>query len=298
MTTIESAARVAGLGTVLGVWAHPDDEAYLSGGLMALARDRGSRVVCVTATRGELGTEHPDEWPPDRLAAARTYELAHCLAILGVREHHWLGYRDGRCAAVPRSRAVARLRDIVERVRPDTVLTFGPDGITGHPDHRAVSAWTTAAFEEAAPYGARLLYATFAERRGPRWGPLNERLGIFPPGLPVLTPDRLLAVDMVLDAATAERKVRALAAQRTQTAGLMALLGPERFTAWVGDESFVDAAGPSGAGPSAAGASAAGASAVETTAGSAQLSAVGPPVGAARVLAARPSALPGPPRRQ
>ena len=44
---------VAELGTILGIWAHPDDEAYLSGGLMALARDNGQRVVCVTATRGE-----------------------------------------------------------------------------------------------------------------------------------------------------------------------------------------------------------------------------------------------------
>lgn len=241
MTTIESATDVAGLGTVLGVWAHPDDEAYLAGGLMALSRDGGSRVVCVTATRGEHGTEHPEVWPPDRLAAARTYELAHCLAILGVHEHHWLGHPDGRCAAVPGPRAVARLRNIIERVRPDTVLTFGPDGITGHPDHRTVSAWTTTAFGQAAPDGARLLYATFAERRGPRWAPLNERLGIFPPGLPVLTPDRELAVDVVLDAGTADRKVRALAAQRTQTAELMALLGRERFTAWVGDESFVEA---------------------------------------------------------
>ncbi|MFG2757031.1 PIG-L deacetylase family protein [Streptomyces wuyuanensis] len=243
MTTTGSATLIDRLGTVLGVWAHPDDEAYLSGGLMALARDRGARVVCVTATRGELGTEHPDVWPPDRLAAARTYELARCLAILGVHEHHWLGHADGGCSAVPPARAVARLRDIIGCVRPDTVLTFGPDGITGHPDHRTVSAWTTAAFEQAAPPGARLLYATFAERRAARWAPLNERLGIFPPGLPVLTPERLLAVDVELDAGTADRKVRALAAQRTQTAELMAFVGLERFTAWVGDESFIEAAG-------------------------------------------------------
>ena len=60
---------ITDLGTVLGVWAHPDDEAYLSGGLMAMARDAGSRVVCVTATRGELGTPDPQAWPPERLAA-------------------------------------------------------------------------------------------------------------------------------------------------------------------------------------------------------------------------------------
>lgn len=237
---IESATDVAELGTVLGIWAHPDDEAYLSGGLMAMARDIGSQVVCVTATRGELGTAHPMEWPPHRLAAARIGELERCLEILGVDEHHWLDYRDGQCAAVRRSDAVARLCDAIERVRPDTVLTFGPDGITGHPDHQAVSAWTTAAFDRAAPPGARLLYATFAERRAPRWSALNESLGIFPPGHPIMTPARRLAVDLVLDAETAALKVRALAAQETQTSELIAGMGVDCFTAWVGDESFVE----------------------------------------------------------
>ena len=132
---------IAALGTILGIWAHPDDEAYLSGGLMALARANGQRVVCVTATRGELGTADPVAWPPDRLAAERTRELAECLAILGVHEHHWLDYRDGGCAAADAPTAISRLAELVAQIRPDTVLTFGPDGLTGHPDHQAVSAW-------------------------------------------------------------------------------------------------------------------------------------------------------------
>src|SRR5687767_8857139 len=120
---VEEARMVAELGTLLGIWAHPDDEAYLSGGLMALARDIGSRVVCVTATRGELGTPDPERWPPQRLAAERTVELARCLEVLGVSEHHWLGYRDGRCADVPVPDAVGKLCDLIDAVRPDTVLT-------------------------------------------------------------------------------------------------------------------------------------------------------------------------------
>ena len=63
--TITDAAR---LGTVLGIWAHPDDEAFLSAGLMAAARDAGQRVVCVTATLGEHGTSDPGSWPPNRMA--------------------------------------------------------------------------------------------------------------------------------------------------------------------------------------------------------------------------------------
>lgn len=237
---IATASDVEALGTILGVWAHPDDEAYLSGGLMAIARDGGARVVCVTATRGELGTPDPARWPPHRLAEARTGELARCLEILGVGEHHWLGYGDGQCAAAAASDAVGRLCEIVDEVRPDTVLTFGPDGITGHADHQTVSAWTTAAFDHAAPPGARLLYATFAERRELRWRALNEGLGIFPPGLPLTTPGHRLAVDLVLDAETAARKVRALAAQETQTGELIAGMGVEVFTAWVGDEAFAE----------------------------------------------------------
>lgn len=236
----DSSSVVAELGTVLGVWAHPDDEAYLSGGLMALARDGGSRVVCVTATRGEQGTPDPEAWPPARLAAERTRELARCLAVLGVSEHRWLGYRDGECPAAPAAEAVAELCEVIDEVAPDTVVTFGPDGITGHPDHRTVSAWVTAAFDRAAAPGARLLYSAAAERRVPRWQDLDERLGVYLPGYPVSVPDERLAVDLVLDPDTAARKVRALAAQTTQTAGLIATMGIDCYTAWVGEESFVE----------------------------------------------------------
>jgi LmbE family N-acetylglucosaminyl deacetylase len=232
---------ISDLGTILGVWAHPDDEAYLSGGLMAMARDVGSRVVCVTATRGELGTPDPDTWPPQRLAVERTGELARCLEILGVTEHHWLGYRDGECPQVDPSEVVARLCELIDEVRPDTVLTFGPDGITGHPDHQTISAWTTKAFDRAAPSGARLLYAALSEPRMRRWKSLGDSLGIYLPGYPVITPADRLAVDLELDPNTAARKVRALAAQTTQTAGLIAALGVDCYTAWVGVESFAAA---------------------------------------------------------
>jgi LmbE family N-acetylglucosaminyl deacetylase len=237
MVTTES--EVAALRTILGIWAHPDDEAYLSGGLMAMARNSGSRVVCVTATRGELGTPDPVAWPPERLAAERTGELARSLDILGVTEHHWLGYADGGCAEVPAPEAVERLSGLIEQVQPDTVVTFGPDGITGHPDHQAVSAWAAAAFNLAAPATARLLHAAVAERRMSRWRELHASLSVFLPGYPVIDPTARLAVDLVLDPDIAARKVRALAAQATQTSSLIASMGLDRYTAWVGDETFV-----------------------------------------------------------
>ena len=74
---------VSELGTILSIWAHPDDEAYLCGGIMAMATAAASRVVCVTATRGELGVTDPVRWPPEQLAAIREAEMAECMRILG-----------------------------------------------------------------------------------------------------------------------------------------------------------------------------------------------------------------------
>jgi LmbE family N-acetylglucosaminyl deacetylase len=239
---INCVSRIAELGTVLGIWAHPDDEAYLSGGLMALARDNGQRVVCVTATRGELGTPDPIAWPPDRLATERAAELARCLELFGVTEHRWLPYRDGGCAAVHAPETVEELCAVIDRVRPDTVLTFGPDGVTGHPDHQAVSAWTTAAFEKTAAPGTRLWYAATPQRRVHRWKALDDSLGVYLPGYPVITPAEELAVDLVLDEDTVARKVRALAAQATQTARIIAAMGIDCYTEWVDGECFADAA--------------------------------------------------------
>ncbi|MEV4414797.1 PIG-L family deacetylase [Catellatospora sp. NPDC049609] len=238
--------EVSELGTVLGVWAHPDDEVYLSAGLMALARDAGRRVVCVTATLGERGTGDPAQWPPARLAAVRAHEQRASLAVLGVTEHHVLGLPDGDCAEHPADDAVARLVAIIEQVRPDTILTFGPDGFTGHADHQAVSRWATAARALAAPE-ARLLYATTTDDFLHRWQHVYDRLDVFlADGLPARTPPELLSLHLALDGELADRKLVALRAQATQTAALVAMLGEQTMRDWCATEAFVDAAHATG----------------------------------------------------
>ncbi|MEA2508479.1 MAG: N-acetyl-D-myo-inositol-2-amino-2-deoxy-alpha-D-glucopyranoside deacetylase, partial [Actinomycetota bacterium] len=151
---------MSALGTILSVWAHPDDETYLCAGVMAQAVDEGNRVVCVTATRGEAGSQDEERWPLATLGAVREEELRAALAALGITEHEWLDYPDGGCDQIPQEEAVIKLGALFDEVQPDTVLTFGPDGMTGHPDHKAISGWTTAAFEQAAKPGASLYYAT------------------------------------------------------------------------------------------------------------------------------------------
>jgi len=227
------------LGTILGVWAHPDDEAYLSAAIMAAAVDAGSRVVCVTATRGEAGSLDHERWPPDTLASVREAELNACLAVLGVREHVWLDYPDGGCADVAVDEAVSRLAEIVEDVQPDAVLTFGPDGMTWHPDHIAVGAWTTAAFEEAGPPGARLLYATKTQEWADAFlAAIDADQVMMSDQLPPATPVSELAVSVRAEGAALERKYKAMLCQPSQVESLMETVGDAVYRTLIADEFF------------------------------------------------------------
>ena len=226
---------------MLGLWAHPDDEAYLSAGLMFRARAAGHRVVVATATRGELGTDDPHAWPTDRLASAREMELTASLAAVDVEEHHWLGYRDGALAQVPPGHAVGRITALIARIRPDTIVTFGPDGMTGHPDHRTVSRWVTLAWE-ATERRAQLWYATLTPEFHREWGALNADAGLWfdgsaPPSDPVADLAQLVRCEGELG----DRKFAALAAHTSQTSSLIALVGAERYRQWWSAEYFVDA---------------------------------------------------------
>ena len=228
---------IAALGTILGVWAHPDDEAYLSAGLMALARRNGSRVAVATATLGERGTDDPDTWPPERLAPRRRIEMAQSLAELGVDDHRWLGFEDGRCDSVDHSEGAEAVASVIRSVKPDTILTFGPDGMTGHPDHRAVSSWTTAAWEQTGRT-ARLWFATLTPAFHEQWGPLNDEVGLWSGGQPPVTEPAALATEVHLGGEILERKLAALRAHTSQTTGLIEAVGPDRFRSWWATESF------------------------------------------------------------
>jgi LmbE family N-acetylglucosaminyl deacetylase len=231
--------RVDELGTVLGVWAHPDDEAYLSAGLMAEARASGQRVVVATATYGELGASDPYQWSPARLATTRRHELAASLAAVGVTEHRWLGFGDGEChdRIADGTAAVVRL---IDEVAPDTILTFGPEGMTGHPDHQAISRWTTDAWRSTAS-PARLLYATKTPQFHQTWGEINDRLGIWMFGAGPSTAESDLLVDVHLTDSALDRKVVALRAHASQTTALLQAVGLDQFGRWCSTESFVAA---------------------------------------------------------
>lgn len=226
------------LGTVVGVWAHPDDESYLMGGIMAAVARDGGRVTCVTATRGEAGSQDETRWPSETISSVREKELMDALNVLGGHDHVWLDYVDGRCEEVDDIEASAKIAGVIEATRADTVLTFDPDGHTGHPDHRCVSRWTLAAFEQAAKQGAKLYYVAVAPEWIEQWGPILDPFNVFAPGTPWTVPRADLAIDFKVDGELLETKLTALRAQPSQTEGLIGALGETFFREGLTEETF------------------------------------------------------------
>jgi LmbE family N-acetylglucosaminyl deacetylase len=140
---------------LMAVLAHPDDESLGLGGALAKYASEGVEVFVLTATRGDHGRyrghrfgehEHPGSLA---LARIREAELRAAASVLGVREVSLLDYNDQYLDRANPRQAVADIAGHLRRVRPDVVVTFGPDGAYGHPDHIAISQFTTAAIVAA-----------------------------------------------------------------------------------------------------------------------------------------------------
>src|SRR3954464_10489865 len=141
---------------LMAVLAHPDDESLGAGGTLAKYASEGIDVFLLTATRGDAGryrghpASHPEHPGATALAAIREAELRAAASVLGVREVTLLDYHDQHLDRASPQEAIATIASHLKRVRPDVVVTFGPDGAYGHPDHIAISQLTTAAILAAA----------------------------------------------------------------------------------------------------------------------------------------------------
>ena len=148
---------------LLAVFAHPDDEAFGTGGTLARYAAMGTNIALVCATRGEVG-EIADKSlaTPDTLGQVRENEMLCAADTLGVKDVIFLGYRDSGMAGTtengnsgafvnaPAEEVVSRLVGIIRQLRPQVVVTFEPNGGYGHPDHIAAHRHTLAAFHAAA----------------------------------------------------------------------------------------------------------------------------------------------------
>jgi len=229
--------------SVLGVWAHPDDETYLSAALMRRVVRAGGHVTVVTATRGESGAPDPAT-DRDQLASQREAELRAAMGWVGVTDVRVLDHPDGGCDRAPIDLASQQLVEVIREVRPHLLVTFGPDGITGHPDHVAVNRWATVAWATARkepgvlPFNAQLLYATMTETFVARHHREYAELPLTLHGEACPTADHDVVLRIEPDAGERRRKRLALDAHASQTVALTELLGADRFHDWWCEETF------------------------------------------------------------
>jgi len=183
---------------MLAIFAHPDDETFSAGGVMALAARDGHPVWSICATNGDeggLADEHGDHAMDPEI---RIRELRCACEALGINEPIFLGYRDsgmenwqpkeGAFVLADRDEIVDRLVGEIRRLRPAVVVTFDPSGGYGHPDHRRISEVATAAFEATReePAGPRALYhqaipRSEAEQMVAQWSQGDDRPDAKPP---------------------------------------------------------------------------------------------------------------------
>lgn len=152
---------------IVAVFAHPDDERVIGPLLSRLARE-GRETHLVIATDGSRGVRDFAKIPAGaELAEARAQEARCAAKRLGVRQLHLLGLPDGGLASFD---ALGKLRSalvaIVDSLRPAAIITFGPEGGTGHPDHRLVGNVTTQVVQADTRYTTLdLLYASLPAER-------------------------------------------------------------------------------------------------------------------------------------
>ncbi len=137
--------------SLLAVFAHPDDEAYGVGGSLSRYAAEGCDVHLVTATRGEAG-EISDASLASKanLPMVREQELRCACQVYGIHAPLFLDYLDGQLPGVHQGQAVGKLVRIIRELKPQVLISFGPDGIYGHYDHIAVHRWATIAYDLAA----------------------------------------------------------------------------------------------------------------------------------------------------
>jgi LmbE family N-acetylglucosaminyl deacetylase len=224
-----SSGTSAGPRTLVAVFAHPDDETIVSPALAYYAR-QGVRVHLVVATDGRKGvSEHAGIPAGDSLATVRAAEARCSARELGAQPPIMLGFEDAGLAVLspwpgePLDRMAKRLETVLNELRPDAVITWGPEGGYGHQDHRLVGDVVTQVFHAGVvPPPARLFFVGFATDRAvnaPRWYGMR----IYP------TAPALLTAQVPFDERDRAAARRALGCHRSQATN-----GRVSFVQWGG----------------------------------------------------------------
>ncbi len=219
---------------LLVVVAHPDDETFGTGSVIAKTAADGHDVIVCCATRGEAGEDTSGTTSSaDELATAREAELRAAAQTLGASQVVLLDFADSgmegpmperALAGVPVEQVTLAVADVIARIGPDVVVTLDPGSIADHRDHARIGEATTHAFVQTANDGARLYYWTLAHSVIKRWQVEMKELGLLPQyveielGRPDEEMTTVIAADDVL-----ETRWAAVKEHRTQTSPFAAV---------------------------------------------------------------------------
>ena len=214
--------------SLLAIFAHPDDESFRPGGTLALLARRGVGVQVLIATRGQAGSRgNPPLCAPEELPAMRENELRCACSALGIQPPLLLDYQDGQLTEADPEGLAAQILQVVKATRPQVMLTFGADGLSGHPDHIAIGQAAAEAFRRAEDVAA--LYTLAVPRS------LAESLGM--KQIRAVSDE---SIALAVDVSTAwEAKMSAIRCHRTQSGESPILNAPEaRQRLFLGVEHF------------------------------------------------------------
>lgn len=167
--------------SLMVVVAHPGDEAYGFAGAIARAATQGAYIVLVCVTRGSFDSRLQRKSPAPggknrdpktdaivwrNVDTVREDELRRSVAVLGVRVLRMLDYAEGELADVDFDLLVSRIVEPIRMHRPEVIISFGPDGVTGDADHEVVARAVAAAFVAA---GRPLAYEDDIEEDQVAW---------------------------------------------------------------------------------------------------------------------------------
>jgi LmbE family N-acetylglucosaminyl deacetylase len=220
--------------TLVAVFAHPDDESSAAPILARYARE-GVQVHLIVATDGAAGGQQTPVPAGPELAKMRAGEVRCAADALGIKPPILLDFPDGKLGAYGEDplrlfRLTARVHQELQRLHPDALITWGPDGGTGHPDHRLISAVVTQLVRTSAPgVPERLFYVTIPAE-------VMRALNPSRPEPPLLIPQaKLLTTKIVVTPPDLEAAGRSLGCHKSQfPPDAVARLGDAGKQLWTG----------------------------------------------------------------
>ncbi|HSX40612.1 MAG TPA: PIG-L deacetylase family protein [Candidatus Saccharimonadales bacterium] len=192
--------------TIACVFAHPDDEAFGPSGTIAqLAKDNDVYILC--ATKGEAGENSLQA--SEKLAHIREKELLESAKILGVKKVYFLGFKDGTLSNNLYHKLASKIQGILEKLKPEMIITVEMRGVSGHIDHITVSMVTSFVFEKL-PFIKTIMYSCISDKRREFF---KDYFIFVPPGYKKSEIDKVVDITDVWDL-----KVKAMRTHKSQSA--------------------------------------------------------------------------------